>query len=386
MTMRFVASLLLAVGVALSAAQPLAAETTAERDARLQQLKAELEQRRAAVKNLDDKAKSLIDSLGQLDESLDRLAQEAERAAVLEQKVAAAAAALAIEHESAKRAKDAVESRLSQRMRALFVLGEGGALRALIGAEGYEELALRRKYIEELADADARLVGEYRRAYDAVVARRQRLDETVQLAAQATRELRDERELMAATRAERQLAISRIRVEKDLAERAAQEMLLRHTDLAVLMFRLNEEASRRNERAKGGGILKGGLPMPTLGVLIQRFGAILDRESGAEIVSNGVHIRAEAGSPVRAVGAGKIAHVGWMRGFGRIVIVDHGEGHHTLMAHLGKALVAKGDRVERGQMIALVGDTESTNGPKLYFELREDGRPKDPTPYLGRSK
>lgn len=380
--MRAAAFLLLALLVAAGGA---GAETREERDARLGALKAELEARRAAVKDLDDKAKSLVESLGALDESLDRLAQEAEKAAVEEKRLRAEADALAAEHAAAKQAFEAVEARLQRRMRALFVLGEGGALRALVGAEGFEELALRRRYLEELAESDAKLVGDYRAAYQATRARKEKLDLAASAAAKAKADLDEEKALLALTKQERELAIARVRTERDLAQRQAQEMLLRHTDLAVLMFRLEEEANRRDHRAKGGGILRGGLPWPVEGgVVIQRFGSILDKETRAEIVSNGVHIRAEAGAPVRAVGAGTVAHVGWLRGFGRIVIVDHGEGHHTLSAHLGKALVQKGDRVEKGQAIALVGDTESTNGPKLYFELREGGKPKDPAPYLGR--
>ena len=267
------------------------------------------------------------------------------------------------------------------------MLGEGGALRALVGAEGFEELAIRRKYLEQLADADARLVGEYRGAYQAARERQQKLDAALAAAAKAKAEVDEEQALVALTRQERETAIARIREERALAERAAQEMLLRHTDLAVLMHRLSTEADRRSDRARGGGILKGGLPWPVDdAVVIQRFGSILDKETKAEIVSNGVHLRAAAGAPVRAVGAGVVAHVGWMRGFGRIVIVDHGEGHHTLSAHLSSAAVQKGERVARGQTIGTVGETESTNGPKLYFELREGGKPKDPSPYLGRSR
>ena len=67
-------------------------------------------------------------------------------------------------------------------------------------------------------------------------------------------------------------------------------MLLRHTDLAVLMYRLHQEADRRADRARGGGILKAGIPWPVDGgLVIQRFGAILDKETKAEIVSNGLH-------------------------------------------------------------------------------------------------
>jgi septal ring factor EnvC (AmiA/AmiB activator) len=253
-----------------------------------------------------------------------------------------------------------------------------------------------------LTESDAKLVDDVARAEDRVAAQRARLKAAEREAEVTTAQLEEQRQLILATREERQAAITRIAQERALQERAEKELEHQRAELAKLIDRLAdeakklaaEEARRLAEEARrkaqpppppvrhGKGMLAKKLPWPTEGLVIRRYGVIVEKDTKAEIVSNGIEIRAEEGAPIVAVADARVVHVGWLRGFGRIVLLDHGEGHHTLHAHLSRASVATGDTVRRGQTIGFVGDTESTNGSKLYFELRENGRPKDPGPYL----
>jgi len=101
-------------------------------------------------------------------------------------------------------------------------------------------------------------------------------------------------------------------------------------------------------------------------------------------VQNGVDVEAPAGAPVRAIAPGRVVHAGWFKGYGNLVIVDHGEGYHTLVAHLASMQTAMGEEVDAGTVLGTVGDSGSLKGPYLYFEIREKGRPVDPRPWLGR--
>lgn len=365
----------------------LAAGTAQEEGAKLEAIRVELEQRREALKDLDNQERSLVESLGELDESLASLADDG---ALAKKKLEALRGELA--HMEAKAGLDEKElavakGRLEARMRALYVGGEGGAARALLGAEGFEELALRRRFLQTLAESDAKLVGEVVRIERSVRDARERVKQATLEAELTARTIEEQRELIAATRRERTAAIARISNERALAQRQAKDLEQRREGLASLLKKLVEEQNRRPLAAPvktaGKSILRGKLMWPVDGgVMIRKFGVVVDKDSKAEIVSNGIELRAEEGAPIAAVANGRVVHVGWMRGFGRVVIVDHGEGHHTISAHIQRPNVNRGDEVKRGQTIAFVGDTESTNGPKLYFELRENGRPRDPAPYL----
>jgi SAM-dependent methyltransferase len=83
-----------------------------------------------------------------------------------------------------------------------------------------------------------------------------------------------------------------------------------------------------------------------------------------------------------AVAGGIVRFAGWFRGYGRIVIVDHGDGFHSISGHLDEIYVKVGVPVEEGEALGTVGETGSLGGPSLYFELRQDGQPIDPEPWL----
>lgn len=97
---------------------------------------------------------------------------------------------------------------------------------------------------------------------------------------------------------------------------------------------------------------------------------------------SGLTWKIPAGAEVKATGGGVVVFAQTFEGYGNVVIVDHGGGYHSLYAHLSKPSVATGTRVERGHVLGISGDTGSLEGPKLYFELRHDGKPIDPVPWF----
>jgi len=102
------------------------------------------------------------------------------------------------------------------------------------------------------------------------------------------------------------------------------------------------------------------------------------------VFRRGIDIAAKVGDEVKAVDAGQVAWADWYKGYGRLVIVDHGAGLYTLYGHLSQVDINKGDRVARGQVIGLAGDTGSLRGPKLYFEIRRNGEAEDPLGWLAK--
>jgi murein DD-endopeptidase MepM/ murein hydrolase activator NlpD len=114
------------------------------------------------------------------------------------------------------------------------------------------------------------------------------------------------------------------------------------------------------------------------------FGPKVHPRFGTETVRHGIEIAAPAGAPVRAVHGATVLHRGWLRGYGTLVVLDHGQGYYTLYAHLSDTLVDDGDRVEAGQVVARVGETGAVEGARLYFEVRYQGRADDPERWLRR--
>ena len=96
----------------------------------------------------------------------------------------------------------------------------------------------------------------------------------------------------------------------------------------------------------------------------------------------GLDITAPTGTPIEAPGAGTVTYARWESGYGQTVTVDHGYGIVTKYAHASKLLVRRGQRVKRGDRIALVGNTGLATGPHLHYEVHVNGRPVDPLRYV----
>ena len=133
---------------------------------------------------------------------------------------------------------------------------------------------------------------------------------------------------------------------------------------------------------RGFGALRGRLPRPAAGAIEVPFGKVVNPRFKTVTVHNGVELGAPASAEVRAVAPGRVVHAGWFKGYGNLVIVDHGEGFHTLVGHLASMTTAMGEEVAVGTLLGTVGDTGSLRGPSLYLEIREQGRPVDPRAWL----
>jgi septal ring factor EnvC (AmiA/AmiB activator) len=134
--------------------------------------------------------------------------------------------------------------------------------------------------------------------------------------------------------------------------------------------------------AVGLGAMRGRLEWPASGRVVEEYGMRVNPRFGTKTFRNGIDIDAVDGSNVHAVYPGHVLYTGWFRGYGNLIIVDHGSEYYTLYAHVADMKVAEGDDVRQGQVIGTVGDTGSLQGPRLYFEVRYQGKPQDPAQWL----
>ncbi|MEN8762338.1 MAG: peptidoglycan DD-metalloendopeptidase family protein [Thiogranum sp.] len=128
-------------------------------------------------------------------------------------------------------------------------------------------------------------------------------------------------------------------------------------------------------RAQPFSTLKGKLRWPTRGRLAKRFGA---RRGSGGLTWRGVMIEAAEGGDVRAVSQGRVAFSDWMRGFGLLVIIDHGDGYMSLYGHNQALYKEVGEWVDSGEVVALLGASGGQTASGLYFELRHKGQPINP--------
>jgi septal ring factor EnvC (AmiA/AmiB activator) len=268
---------------------------------------------------------------------------------------------------------------LAARARALYKLGELSYLRLLLSVDRPSDMFRGYRFVSALARRDNQRIAGFRADLSALAAVRAELE-------RRTREALELRASLERTR--RGLDADRRRKEKLLTE-----IVERKETHAAYLQELEEAEGRLQQMLQGLTdddvavpipAFKGSLPWPVAGRVRVAFGRRKHPKFDTYTVENGIEIAAPEGSPVTAVHEGTVAFADRFRGYGLMVVLDHGGKHHTLYAHLADLRVQAGQKVATGQVLGVVGS--GLEGPGLYFEVRFQGRPEDPAEWLTRAE
>ncbi|MBF0473440.1 MAG: peptidoglycan DD-metalloendopeptidase family protein, partial [Nitrospirae bacterium] len=148
----------------------------------------------------------------------------------------------------------------------------------------------------------------------------------------------------------------------------------------------NSSAKNNNVRYTGKGFSKarGHLIWPVSGEVAIPYGSQDDPRFKSPIFRNGIFIKSETDENVKAIYNGKVVFADQFRGLGNVVIINHGEGYHTVYANLNKISINNGDNVTEKDIIGKAGVPEPINAPGIYFEVRFKGKPINPTRWLSK--
>jgi murein DD-endopeptidase MepM/ murein hydrolase activator NlpD len=183
-------------------------------------------------------------------------------------------------------------------------------------------------------------------------------------------QMRKDEERLAELRQSRYSRLSEIADDVDQAEEALSELEASSYEIAMML-----QVSRYT--GTSGPLIK-----PVDAPFGSGFGMRNHPILGRNRMHEGQDFPAPAGTPIHAAGNGLVVHSGWKRGYGYTIIIDHGNGLATLYGHCSALLVGVGETINRGQVIARVGTTGLSTGNHLHFEVRINGDPTDPVPYI----
>jgi septal ring factor EnvC (AmiA/AmiB activator) len=282
---------------------------------------------------------------------------------------------------------------LARRLRTIYKIHtQGAALPLILAGEDAVARAAVIRQLGSLAAVDAKVIQEYRATSENLADRKgkeeARQRELAGLRAEAKREgVEVDREA-----GKRRVLLARVRDERAYHERMVGELTEASRRLETFIRDLQAKQRRIAKppppstpgATPGGGFgdLRGRLPWPADGRLVTAFGPQVHPRFGTKTFRNGVDIEAPEGANVAAVFPGHVVYTGWFKGYGNLIILDHGHEYYTLYAHVAEILVREGDDVRQAQRIGTVGDTGSLAGPRLYFEVRYQGKPLDPEHWL----
>lgn len=252
-----------------------------------------------------------------------------------------------------------------------------------------QELSSRVRVLTHVARTERALIDDVQEAQGELRARRG--DLAAQMAEiNFTRSETEDRKLqLARLQDERQQALVEVRAQRQRFEASVTEM----EDAAESMEALIAELERRRKERRdvpslpgaAFATLRGALDWPVRGPLLKPYGRSVHPEFKTVVVNKGVNIGAAMGTPIRCVAPGTVEYVDWLPGYGKCIIVDHGDGFYTLYAHASAIFPAEGSTVNAGEVLGEVGDTGSLNGTQLYFEIRQGKDSLDPSAWLSPS-
>jgi septal ring factor EnvC (AmiA/AmiB activator) len=278
---------------------------------------------------------------------------------------------------------------MSRRLRQAYMQGPSHPLVSLFSAQSPLDAINRVRYLEELNRYDRTLV-------DQIETSRRTIDEKKRLQQREHEHLEGlhdakvkEHGALKAEEQQRKKTLREVRQKKESFEAMVKELEASQKELANMIKLLEKQRKKAREGTSRQMVAtfekrKGSLPWPVEGPVITKFGKVVHPQYKTVILNNGIDIGADDGDEVHCVAMGTVIHTGWMRGLGKMVIVDHVGGYLSIYAHLREINVALNQKVTPELVLGTVGETGSLGGTKLHFEIRKSSEALNPAEWLAK--
>ncbi len=349
-----------------------------------ERIQREMQEKKKDIRRADRKERSVLSDLEKIDRDIQagssELANQQKRLKNTE------ASLHVIEANSARLNKDlgGLRTLYGQRIRALYKMHRSSGTDMVSAADGLEGMARHIKYLSLIAERDSRIINEYGNALGQLTEQQKQIVLKKAEILESRRAVTAKKAELETKRQRKAVILATVRQKKDLYAQTLHELEEASVSLWA-MIRKDEEQRRNAKHAAAPTAIHGAagsLPWPLNGAVLTRFGMQRHPQFGTMVFRRGIEISAHEGEPVHAVESGQVAYADWYKGYGKLVILDHGSGFYTLYGNLFKLDRAKGDYVTKGQELGLAGETGSLKGSKLYFEIRRNGEAQDPLRWL----
>ena len=270
------------------------------------------------------------------------------------------------------------ETCFTRRLVAFYKSGRIGYIALLMGSDSLQELGRTIRYMRSIMDRDREVLERVEEKRSQVERELAGLEEN-KAALEVLRKAKDARRALLERYIEgRVYLLMKARREKEFYTKAVQELKQASRALNQTMMRLETE-EKGIYLLKGLAHLKGKLPLPLKGEIMRDF-----RGAGSNpfMHKKGVYITGSAGEEVRSIFPGRVDYSGWFKGYGQLMVINHGEHYFTLFAHLQERAKEKGEMISEGEPVGIAGDPGWNLGPGVYFEIRKGGEHLDPEKWL----
>ena len=364
-------------------------QTTGEKIDHLKQKAAtisdEIEKSEARVLSFKKEERAVVNRLNDIDLRLDgnrkRLRKLKADLQVLDQQIAKNKTAIA----ALEREIQTNEAYAAKRLVALYKLTWLGHLPVLGSTATLYEFVERKSNLERILIHDENILKNLMGSKKALQTRIQAIQVQKKKKSTVQHQLDQQIHLISREKDNRTQLLNEVRSQQSL-ELAAIEALKKSAqdlDQKIRLFTSQPEKGQAPLSATQSFMAsKGLLNMPVNGKITSFFGPYKNTKFNVVNYQSGINIKADRGEPIHAVHAGRVLFASWFKGYGNMIIIDHGDHYYTIYAHAEEVFKTKGEQVDAGEVIATVGDSGSMIGPALHFEVRHHGKPQDPLNWI----
>ncbi len=278
---------------------------------------------------------------------------------------------------------------LESRLRQIYKHRLTGYLEILFNSESFSDFLTRFRYIKNILSLDAEVINDIRQQMKKIEDRKINLENREEILSLLKKEVEKEKENIEFSIKAKKSIINKIDSQKEVYLKSLKELEQSSQEIKNIIERIykqREEDSKKAPQKKAPAITlklkKGILALPVQGKLISEYGRQKNTDFNTYTFNSGIDISAPLGQVVHAAGSGEVIYTGNIKGYGQIIIIDHGGRTTTLYAHLSKILIDIGDKVKKGQIVGQVGDSGGVSSTRLHFEVRVEGKPTDPMNWL----
>jgi len=355
-------------------------------------LKKRIQEEKQKITEIHRKEASAISQLNNLDRTLSKnekgLKVWDQQLRAVTGKVQKATEDLEILNQTISSQEDFLESRLV----ALYKFGDEGVPQVLFSSHSYGDFLNSRLYLALIVGQDRQLIEDFHKREAYVEKYREELKENQHELQRLKKTTEQKKAEIQKDRTQKSRLLNAVRDEKLTHLAALKDLETASAQLQALIDRLEKDMRARAREeiysppGKGFGTFRGKLGFPVEGQILSTFGKNENPKFNTFTVQKGIEVGAPVGAEIRAVFNGRVIYSDWFKGYGKILIIDHGDSYYTLSGHASTLLKNVGEEVHRGEVVALVGDTGSLKGPCLYFEIRQRGKPLNPLEWLARPR
>ena len=274
---------------------------------------------------------------------------------------------------------------LKRKLRTIHRYGHNSDVVMLfLGADDISQLIRSGKYLQYITVYEHKVLNSYKGTLEDLTEKENQLMALKKELITNREKVKDEEKSLEEKKKNKEMLLTSVKKEKSSRARMLKEM--EDASKKLLEIIRESEKTEKGESFFGKGFpgLKGKLPWPVEGRVVIPYGSQKDPQFNTPIFRSGTYIQSNENSYAKAVSNGKVVFAEWFKGYGQLVIVNHGEGYHTLYGSLSEIFTKVGDIIKGKQVVGRVGNSGIVNSPGLYFEVRYKGKPLDPLQWLQR--